>query len=372
MNTKKILFIAFLGAFLLTGCNEQIPGDNSVEDCEIIEFQESKSMSPLLKKLACVQVIPLKNEDQIVLSSNLSLYLMDNCYIIADRQQSAIYRFSKEGDFTNNIGHLGKGPGEFLNISDVQIIDNNIHVYSSPGRELIYSPDGTFISENSIPAGFHSYRTDSGLVTYHGYSGLQPYRVIYTETSSGKETGFLSTDAKLLALDIGNNIFCPVSDGQLCFIDSYSPTVYCLSEGSVKPYLSFDFGKYTIKESFYSSKDPFSAAEMLMSSDYSIINSYCESGDYRLVQAMLKKKSDQIGTCNYGLCHKGVWSWFSLQGVEEEPYPGPLKTIKDNALFGIFTKHELTSFVDQMDNTQKKTILCNETSENNIVILKLK
>ncbi len=330
------LIIVFSLGFLLLGCRERTP-HNLIP----VEFVEERSYKPFADAITSVELIPIETVDKHLLGNNVYTYLLPDGFLLVDKQNAKLNRYSMDGIFLNAIGQRGNGPGEYIRIGDVQIIGDHIHVFDNPRRELVFSLNGELLETKNKNLGFHSFRTSSGILSYYGYSGQKEYRLLYQRERDGKESGFLELDSKLLALTLDNDVFAPSADGGVAFIDSYSPTIYRFYNEDITPYLSFNLGRYSIKQSFFTARDAFLAAEELFASNYGIIIGYSESNELKLVQLMLKDQSEDRSRFEYGLYNGNKWLWFSISDLVEEPMSGSLRFLRDGILYGLFTIEEL-------------------------------
>lgn len=61
---------------------------------------------------------------------------------IADNSATKIHVFDGEGNYRTSLGGKGSGPGEYLGITDTEIVSNNLHVFDFMGfRTTVYSLD---------------------------------------------------------------------------------------------------------------------------------------------------------------------------------------------------------------------------------------
>ena len=339
LNKRIVLLIgvSFLG-FLLGGCRERTHHKSRML-ASTVEFVEERSYKSFADAITSVDLIPIETDDQHLLGDNVHIYLLPDGFLLADKQNAKLYRYSADGKFINAIGRRGNGPGEFVRIGDVQVLGDHIHVYDDSKQELVYSLDGELLENNKMELGIHAYRTSSGILSYYGYSGQKECRLIYQR--EGKESGYLDLDSKLLPLTLDSEVFSPSVDGGVVFTDSYSPTIYKFDDEEVTPYLSFDLGRYSIKDSFFTSGDAFLAAEELLSSNYGIITEYSESNEYKFVQLVLNDQSEERNWVEYGLFNGKKWLWFSFSDYVKEPMPGSLRFLSEGILYGLFTVEEL-------------------------------
>lgn len=344
MRYFLLIIVSSLG-LLLWGCRERTSHNSNIMTPSV-EFVDERSYTPFADAITSVELIPIETDDQHLLGDNVYLYLSPNGFLLADKQNAKLNRYSIDGKFLNTVGRRGNGPGEYRGISDIQVLGDQIHVYDDPERELVFSLDGELLENNKQDLGFHSFRTSSGILSYYGYGAKKRYRVIYQREKDGKEFGFLESDSKLLALTLDNDVFAPSADGGVVFVDSYSPTIYKFYNEEVTPYLSFNLGRYSIKESFFTAGDAFLAAEELFASNYGIIIGYSESNEYKIVQLMLKDQSKDRSRLEYGLYNGKKWLWFSFSDLVEESMTGSLCFLCDGILYGLFTIEELNCMKD--------------------------
>jgi hypothetical protein len=327
MNKNSFLRLALCcAALLLVGCGR--------EDGAAIRMAPADSAKAFADAVSSVELVPLETDDAHLLGIRLDLVLLDEGYLVVDKQRTNVFRFSPEGRFLNEIGRHGNGPGEYNDISTLQVLDGAVHLFCHPGSELVFSPDGTLLEQREgVPVGFGAYRTAAGLLTNYGYSKQKDCRVVFTEDGSGRETGFLPLDANLLALE-SEHVFSALPGGGVCVLDSYSPTVYVFEGGELRPYLDFDFGQYAIAPDFFRAQDAFKAAEMLMAGDYALIWRYLEGTKHKLVQVNVSGGQTE-GGARFGLHNGKAWAWFVLPWYELENM-SPFCCFGEDVLYGLF------------------------------------
>lgn len=104
----------------------------------------------------------VKEYDWIVLENNnncfvddpcKTLFFDDNLYVVDGTRNNAILVFDGSGKYINRIGRKGNGHGEYVNIVDATINedDKQIAILSFPNTVYIYELDGTFVSKHIFP-----------------------------------------------------------------------------------------------------------------------------------------------------------------------------------------------------------------------------
>lgn len=74
----------------------------------------------------------------------------DNKFYILDKKQRAIFAYDNNGNEVFQIRRQGKGPGEYLNIFDFFLLDNQLHLVTSFGRVMVFQGD-SYIREYQLP-----------------------------------------------------------------------------------------------------------------------------------------------------------------------------------------------------------------------------
>ena len=333
-NVKCLLFAA---ALMVCTCAQKQDGN------DIIVMQDAGPASDFVSQVRAVRLIPLDETDSHLLGSNAEMYPLGQDYLLVDKQNANIFRFSENGDFINSIGRKGNGPGEFAGISNVQISDGNVTVFSFPGNKTTYDADGGVLSEETYERfGSAGYAYDGGMLTYFGYVGTGRDRLEFID-SSRKTKGFLPTTSDVINLSLGNDIFSASSDGNVCILDSYASEIYKFKDGACGTYLDFDFGKYSINDQFFDSGDVMKSAEYLMNSPYALIYRYTEDRSHKLVQVNLSEPGGK-GQIRYGYYSDGEWIWFSLGEYDSQSASGPFRYFNDGRLYCVVEPEKIDAF----------------------------
>ncbi|APY12036.1 hypothetical protein BWZ22_12710 [Seonamhaeicola sp. S2-3] len=73
--------------------------------------------------ISSIEIIPLETSPNSIIGKVHNILFCSNYYFIHDKRNNKLLRFNHNGEFLNNIGTIGKGPGELLSISDIAIND---------------------------------------------------------------------------------------------------------------------------------------------------------------------------------------------------------------------------------------------------------
>lgn len=106
-------------------------------------------------------IILESNENCLLADIEKILFVNDNIYI-KDRISKILYVFSRGGEFMFKIDKQGRGPGEYISISDFDVNknNNNIYVYSAGDAKILkYDDHGVFISSSKVNFSFNDIFT---------------------------------------------------------------------------------------------------------------------------------------------------------------------------------------------------------------------
>lgn len=143
---KNLLII--LLSIIIISCNNSDQKINKIN----IETKRIESIDSINKLMFEIEVIPLETNDTCLISGIRKIYYRNDELYIFDRKQKQIMLFDINGNFIRKIQRVGKGPGEYLDISDFAInpINNNIEFVD--GYNLyVYNYQFVFIEKVNIP-----------------------------------------------------------------------------------------------------------------------------------------------------------------------------------------------------------------------------
>ena len=147
---KNIRYLLLILIVLQISCREYQKeiNRNDTEYKINVDSLENKGICLISSYFKSVKPIILETSENILLRSIDAIQTTNDCIFILDRGYKKLYRFDKAGKFIRQIGHLGNGPGEFSNISDFTVDENNklvfildnytskIHIYKFTGEHI--------------------------------------------------------------------------------------------------------------------------------------------------------------------------------------------------------------------------------------------
>jgi hypothetical protein len=139
VKTSCLSAIAFCASLILfCSCGEK------KSDIVSIDLKNCAAPSELLEP--DFEIIPLETTEESLIAYLDKVKICDSCFFISDRTQKAILIFDWKGKFVNKICRLGRGPGEYTDISDFDVYNGHVYVYSGGlGKILRYNFNGKYV-----------------------------------------------------------------------------------------------------------------------------------------------------------------------------------------------------------------------------------
>lgn len=142
----NIVIVLFSTCSINSQSNEIIKNENILE----IDMSNFEKYKPTPNLILSVDYVPLETKSNCLIGEISKLIYHDEKIFVGDfRYSNAIFIFNKTGQYINKIDRLGKGPGEYIYLSDFDVNNNNIYIYAV-NKILIYSFKGELIKELPI------------------------------------------------------------------------------------------------------------------------------------------------------------------------------------------------------------------------------
>jgi hypothetical protein len=244
-------------------------------DCEMLD--EKYFLNNLVDS---IWYAPLETTEECIIGEISKIIPILQNYVIFDRTKAkAVYIFNKEGRFLKKIGKPGKGPGEYLEITDVVVNENNhVVLYDrKKGLLMTYDAEGLLLKETRVNASFRDFADLNGSYLFHIYND---YNLHIPEINSSKllacdsECNLLSTALPYDRQADGKFGYFPQSGNlkkfgaSILFCSPLTDTIYSISDpNTIVPRYALDFGQCGLSEDFKMKKAQETFVEELKKSD---------------------------------------------------------------------------------------------------------
>ncbi|MCH7410403.1 6-bladed beta-propeller [Belliella sp. DSM 111904] len=164
--------------------------------------------------------------------------------------------FDRQGNFLNRIRSLGEGPEKYLELADLQVVQDTIYVLAHPSKIMKYNLQGKFISEFKFEVLGRTFYYDTKSKLFFIYSGSNADHLVSMVDHSGKiiENHFASRSDIFLGNMSDPYNFYEESEG-FYFAKTYNDTLYSYENGQFEPKIIFDYGKRKMNHSLMLEKE---------------------------------------------------------------------------------------------------------------------
>lgn len=287
---KLIKFFIFPLAFLsVLGCSDK----KDIDVIDIASFDE-RSMSEFDFSQFRSRTVVLGSDLGGLGNPVKAVLKNDRIYILNDNMTTQnILVYSSEGEFISNLGTVGRGPGEYLGISDFTVASNGDVIIADgvANKLVVYDNRLEYVSTSGFPFEIEGLASlpDGYLVALALWDSTWPDDgVIVVDSEMGKVSTVLP---HLEYYDVNFELSSAKfqdTDGGYFFNKSIDDNIYLISktDGSLIRQYFFDFGSEKVPDDVRGNVE--SAMENGLFEDYSLILNFAVAGDGYACGNMLK------------------------------------------------------------------------------------
>ncbi|PKQ66518.1 hypothetical protein BZG01_10865 [Labilibaculum manganireducens] len=205
-----------------------------------------------------------------------------------------VFRFDRNGEYKNEIGFRGKGPGEYTSFDDFIVSADTVEILTGTGmqsRIVRYLNNGKFLSETQIDLNAISFEKmkSTYLFSTSYQKNRHSDRLYVTNLDGGQCVSFLP-DKTAFNMPITEWKFTR-SDTSVFFKEAFDNLVYEFNQGKLSVLYNLDFRKYSIPSEFFS-KPMVEGFEMLYKQGFGVVKNYYETQEYSVFEILIQKKND--------------------------------------------------------------------------------
>ncbi len=333
---KTSLFVILLAACLSSSCTLKTEESGA----GVIDIEKSVgkySEESVGKYFSTIDYIHLETNDSSVLGNITRICYEKGLYFVAD-DNNVCKIFDSSGKYLRTLNHIGRGPGEYLTISDMYVspASGNIMIMDYRGEITEYDSYGLFIrkipppvtdknflgftlvNKDLIAASIYEIHLEDGNSEggYIIYDTCLNIRKQYTQKSGRIEIKGKEGDNKIYTVKTDPFVFSRLTD-KITLTSNSTDTLFLLNnELDLSPWYIFRFGRYTA--------DPAGLAEKTIDDNSPVITKYFSFYE--------------IGS--------NLFFTLKMRGVAPEPYdnrslaPGIIKPTKNTNVYAIFNRDQ--------------------------------
>lgn len=256
-KTLQIIVIILLSSSV--SCKKHSPYNENIINIEppLINTENVLKLSEVVDSLTYIK---LETDSCCLIGHIDKLISQDDKFILVDKDKAtAIYIFDKTGKFINKIGTKGKGPGEYISLTDITIDEHgNIIVYDNKQDKLIiYSSEGDLKHEYRLKfdAEATAYLMNNRIAFYCDFinnpsllkNSQYPNLIIYNLNSQEIELTGLYFDHNINrqeTIGLINN-FSNIKNLPIFLMIPLNDTIYQINHNNIDKIYDFNLGSYS-------------------------------------------------------------------------------------------------------------------------------
>jgi len=240
----KKLFLLLSIVFLLTNCKQpdQISYNETIISIRKGDNFPTMKLTDLFNR---IELIPLETSPESLLRNTYQIAIHDDRIFIMDYPASkGVKVFSTSGKHIRTIGTQGKGPEEYVRLSNFSTLPSEERIFlTDPNgqKNLVYDWDGNYYYDIPIHWATNevTFIDTDRFYKYH----LDGYYLHLIDVSNQDTTHFIPhTNGFHGTL----RAFYPGVDGNTLFSPAYHDSVYTLGRDSLTLKYAFDFGPHKV------------------------------------------------------------------------------------------------------------------------------
>lgn len=250
---KNLLF--FLCLLVSTACSrqEKEPSFFRIDLTTVLEKDpETISLSDWAKQ---IRLIPLETNDSILISYVNKIALHQDKIMVWHWDRISIFDLS--GQYLNDIGRIGGGPGEYARIEGVVARGDTLYVKETSDKIKLYDWQGTFLKDKRIPdVGIYDFFPLPGTDVMVGHipnlSGKQSRRLlIFRDTTILNSLPCYKTYEKQKFIIRFYSELKPFDGTVTAFKEMFNDTIFKITpDYQVVPYATIELGKYKVPDDY--------------------------------------------------------------------------------------------------------------------------
>jgi len=349
----KTIILVFIWTLLFTSCKDEIPPSNSVKTLNI-DVNNIKILPKLSDIFEPVRSIALETNDSSMIQNIDKIeFFKNDIYVLDSYGAKGLLVFSEDGKFKYRIRHQGRGPGEYLELYDFNIENDEIRVLDYK-KVLVYSLNGEF--KQSIYLNFVAGKFANLSKNYDAYYGeAKEDRIIVANKTGEKMFSYFNYSPMNR---LGTDFQIQKLYSTVLFNISLCDTIFKVTPEAVSPYCFIDFGKAKYTRELYEKlpqESKMNTYDVIYKSDkYAAKVFFSETRDFSLLSFVYKKqplfciastKTNEKIMFNYINCNDDIW-YSNTMAL-------PVRTMPDNQV--VFIQDSPHEFISGYKNLLQRS-----------------
>ncbi|WP_308990455.1 6-bladed beta-propeller [Mariniflexile litorale] len=240
-------------------------------------------------------LIQLETNEFSIISKIDRISFYNNRIYILDKKLNSVFIFSDKGKFLYKIKNIGKGPHEYISLTDFGIdeVNKQIVVYADkPYKVIVYDLLGEFIEEKKLDKLYSNIALMNGKMVLLNNETNREYMLQEYDLSTNKKNSFLeSNEIDEFYSEYALETPCIIKDRNIKICLPYSDIIYEYNKNGFTAKYSLDFGRNKMPNKIYEQKvNIFDVYNYANENNYGWgISNFRETKDYITFSYLLNK-----------------------------------------------------------------------------------
>ena len=242
---------------LILGCTVK-KGDIITMDTLNIPPEQQISHITFSELFTNVEIIPLETSDFCLIGHINKIIPKNDLFYIHDNIAKCVFVFNRQGKFLSKIGTVGRGPGEYIDLNNIYIDDQQKKlIFDCFHKYMIYDlQTNDLILERKYALPGYEQRMYLGNEMFATYcdnfiDGNRKNNLIIEQKGQLIDSYF-PIDKDMQGYTYRNeHVFFENFDRKKYFVAPYNDTIFMLNKEIVEPYLYIDYGENKLPKNFF-------------------------------------------------------------------------------------------------------------------------
>lgn len=142
---KQLKFLLILNIlFLVSACNNK--KESSERELFEVNVNASIKGETFINTIDDIKIVQLQQDSSVHISQIDKVIYEDSEFYVLDSELDNLFVFDKNGKLNRKISQFGNGPGEYADLNDFTIINNELYLLSRDGMKIIqFDLSGSFL-----------------------------------------------------------------------------------------------------------------------------------------------------------------------------------------------------------------------------------
>ena len=284
MVRSEIKIALLIFSFIIFSCKDSSRDKKDNVHIIKIALDSPIEQKSFMDKVSDFRFIPLETTLQSIINKIDKCVIKDERFYILDKKQQSIFIFTNEGKFITRFNRLGKGPDEYIELTDFEIGDQGeLLVFDAVNRKLLsYNREFDITGNTRVCYGDKMLLLNDGtVIIYADAPEKKEYAInVFDKNGSIQQTFLQTSDDEGIRPTYSreNNLY--YQNGSISLVRSFDYNVYEIKNDSLDIKYRFDFGKENMLEGLLKGSYVEVFQNVLKDESVQMLDNYIETNDW--------------------------------------------------------------------------------------------